>query len=142
MNYKLGNFGDLYDLVSDNRKGRWASKSRFHHGMKRPQFIQALQTAGEKFFVIEKNTTSVLVPYKEGCTLLEKYRHAKLSEKTAILRKMGRYCVQLYRYQAEGLIQAGALLHMEDDLLILDSDFYDLERGVDFKKEMKLLYVN
>ena len=71
---------------------------------------------------------------------MEEYRLAELTKKATLLRKMGRYCVSLYPYQIDKLNKAGALIVLNDDLLFLDKDFYDNERGVDMDKDMKFLY--
>ncbi len=140
MNYSIGQNCDLYDLLSVNQKGKDAYKNRTHHGERTPQYLQALQTAGENFCVIENNSTSVLIPYNQGAALAEKYQKANLYEKTAILRKMARYTVSLYQYQIDKLNEAGALMNLDVDLLLLDKDFYDIERGVNLEKDMKFLY--
>lgn len=137
MNYHIGTNVNLYDLLSVNQKGSSAYKNRPHHGTKPPQFRQALKTAGENFCVIENNATSVLVPYGKGSALAEEYCRLELSKKTALLQKMGRYSVSLYRYQIEKLNEAGALSNLDDGLLILDKEFYYDERGVDMERDMK-----
>ncbi|MGI5848993.1 MAG: CRISPR-associated helicase Cas3' [Christensenellales bacterium] len=139
MNYNFGKNGNLYDLLSVNKEGCFAYRNRLHHDATPPQFRQALQTAGENFCVIENNTIGVLVPYGEGAVLAEEYRRAELSEKKTLLRKMGRYSVSLYQYQVDKLSEAGALLKLNDDLLLLDKEFYYDERGVDLEKDMKFL---
>lgn len=139
MNYPIGEESNLYDLLSVNRTGSDAYRNRTHDDIKPPRFRQALQTAGENFCVIENNSIGVIVPYGKGLTLAEEYRHAGLSEKPTLLRKMNRYSVSLYRYQLEALRRANGLLYLDDDLLFLSKEFYDDERGVDMESDMKFL---
>jgi len=89
--------------------------------------------------VIENNATGVLVPYGKGLALAEEYRCAELSKKAALLRKMSRYSVSLYRYQIEKLSEVDALSHLDDDLLFLDKKFYYDEHGVDMERDMQFL---
>lgn len=64
MYYPIEGLGNLYDLLSINRKGTGAYQNM--GGTNPPALRQAFQTAGEHFSVIEQRTISVLVPYKEG----------------------------------------------------------------------------
>jgi len=139
MDYLIQTNVNLYDLLSVNQKGSSAYRNRPHHDTKPPQFRQALQTAGENFCVIENNATGVLVPYGKGLALAEEYRCAELSKKAALLRKMSRYSVSLYRYQIEKLSEVDALSHLDDDLLFLDKKFYYDEHGVDMERDMQFL---
>ena len=101
MDYPYNN-GCIYDLLSCNKKGSGAYENS---GNKTPlpALRQAFQTAGEHFYVIEKNTTGVLVPYGRGMEIAKEYSNANLSNKPNLLREMGRYTVSsiLTRYMLE-----------------------------------------
>ncbi|HSV31346.1 MAG TPA: helicase-related protein, partial [Atribacteraceae bacterium] len=96
MDYSYNN-GYIYDLLSENKKG---SGTYINSGDKAPfpALRQAFQTAGEQFYVIEKGTAAVLVPYGRGTEIAEKYSAAKLRNKSKLLREMGRYSVSLYSH--------------------------------------------
>jgi len=128
MDYPCNN-GNIYDFLSNNKTGCGAymnsgNKTPF------PELPQAFQTAGEQFFVIEKGTTAVLVPYKRGVELADEYRTAKLREKPKLLREIVRFSVSLYPRQMYALEKEQALRLIGDEIIALNKDYYDLELGV------------
>ncbi|HBN85211.1 MAG TPA: hypothetical protein DDZ89_15360, partial [Clostridiales bacterium] len=141
MSYPTKEFGNLYDLLSINQKGIGAYQNR--GGTNPPALWQAFQTAGEHFSVIEQRTIGVLVPYGEGVTLAEKYRHADLKKKNALLRQIGRYSVSLYPYQIKRLEELRALTLLDDGILMLDESYYHDKLGIIFhtNNELNFYYV-
>lgn len=138
MNYPVKDVGDLYDLLSNNKKG---VKAYYNAGGEMPPaLIQGFQTAGELFSVIDQRTTSVLVPYENGKRLSEEYRKAGLKEKNRLLHEIGMYSVSLYRYQLEKLHEMNAIYSIDNEILVLDSEYYDDNLGVIFDTQNKLLY--
>lgn len=141
MYYQIEELGNLYDLLSVNRKGTGAYRDI--GGTKPPALRQAFQTAGEYFSVIEQRTIGVLVPYKEGATLVERIKCADLKEKNTLIRQIGRYSVSLYPYQIKKLEELRALSLVDDGLIMLDSKYYQDKLGVIFEsiKDFELYYV-
>lgn len=130
MYYPIEGLGNLYDLLSINQKGTGAYQNM--GGTNPPALRQAFQTAGEHFSVIEQRTISVLVPYKEGAALADRFKHADLREKNILLRQIGKYSVSLYPYQRKKLEELRALTLIEDEILTLDSKYYHDKLGVIF----------
>ncbi|NLN65195.1 MAG: CRISPR-associated helicase Cas3' [Clostridiaceae bacterium] len=137
MDYFVEESASLYDLLASNKKGLGAYLSS--GGETRPALVQAFQTAGEHFCVIQKNTTDVLVPYKYGAELIDKYHRASLKDKSRLLREMSRYSVALYSNEKKQLEYENALYSI-DDVLVLDKKYYDdKEMGVVFSAELEFL---
>lgn len=139
MDYCLNGDASLYDLLAFNKKG--LSTYVNSGGKTSPALVQAFQTAGEHFCVIEKNTTDVLVPYKYGAELIDKYQKAPLKEKSRLLREMSRYSVALYSNEKKQLENENALYSIGENILVLDKRYYDSEEiGVVFSAELEFLY--
>jgi CRISPR-associated endonuclease/helicase Cas3 len=132
MDYNTQNTGTLYDLLSRNTKGFNAYINS--GGKMLPALRQAFQTAGKNFYVIDRGTTGVLVPYARGIELMEEYQSASLPNKAKLLREMGRYSVSLYDWQINKLKKEQALFTIGDGVLALRKDYYDAERGVMLNK--------
>ncbi|KAF0195724.1 MAG: CRISPR-associated helicase Cas3 [Bacillota bacterium] len=140
MNYPYDG-GNIYDLLSSNKKGR-GTYINFGGQAPLPRLLQAFQTAGEQFYVIERNTTSVLVPYERGVELAAAYKKANLKDKARLLREMGRYSVSLYPYQKKKLEEMHALSLIDDDIYVLDKAYHDsVSLGVVFKGDPEFLCV-
>lgn len=131
--------GSIYDLLSKNSKGCGANVN-FGGQAPLPSLRPAFQTAGEQFYVIDRNTTSVLVPYKRGAELSIEYKGAPLKDKARLLREMARYSVSLYSYQKKKLEEEGALSIVDGDIYVLDKSYYDSSSlGVMFKGDSEFL---
>jgi CRISPR-associated endonuclease/helicase Cas3 len=139
MCYPVKELGNLYDLLSNNKKGIGAYQNR--GGTNPPALWQAFQTAGEQFSVIDQRTTGVLVPYADGAKLAEKYKRADIKGKNALLRQIGRYSVSLYPYQIKRLDELGALTLIDDEILTLNSLYYSNKLGVIFDISAEILIV-
>jgi CRISPR-associated endonuclease/helicase Cas3 len=139
MYYPVKELGNLYDLLSINQKGTGAYQNM--SGSNPPALRQAFQTAGEQFSVIEQKSIGVLVPYGDGVKLIEKYKHAELKEKNALLRQIGRYSVSLYPYQIRMLDEMRALTLIDDAVIVLDPKYYHDKLGVIFNTNTELLII-
>jgi CRISPR-associated endonuclease/helicase Cas3 len=137
MDYKTSNDGTLYDLLSNNRIGKNAYTNL--GGKTPPKLCQAFQTAGENFYMIDRGTIGVLVPYERGVKLADEYTIATFRDKPKLLREMAMYSVSLYARQVNKLKDAGALFTIGDDVLALRQEFYDAERGVVYEGDMDFL---
>jgi CRISPR-associated endonuclease/helicase Cas3 len=139
MYFPVKDSTNLYDLLSDNKKGTSAYQNMVEANL--PALRQAFQTAGEQFSVIDQRTISVFVPYADAAGLLEKYRHADIKKKNTLLRQFGRYSVSLYPYQIKKLEELRALALIDNEILTLDARYYDDKLGVVFDTNLELLGV-
>lgn len=130
---------NLYDLLSDNKKGTIACQNTGEANL--PALRQAFQTAGEQFSVIDQRTISVFVIYRDAGDLLEKYKHADIKKKNTLLRQFGRYSVSLYPYQIKMLNDLRALTLIDEGILALDAGYYNDKLGVVFNTNLELLGV-
>ena len=138
MNYWINEDINLYDLLSSNQKGLSAYVNS--GGKAPPALRQAFQKAGEHFCVIENNTTDVLVPYKYGMELIDKYNSSSLKDKSRLLREMSRYSVALYPNDRKKLENENALYSIGDDIIALDKKYYDTEEmGVVYSAELEFM---
>jgi CRISPR-associated endonuclease/helicase Cas3 len=134
MDFTTENSGTLYDLLSLNCKGYGAYLNI--GGKTPPALVQAFETAGLLFSVIEERTTSVLVPYKRGSELIEEYRMASLDNKRRLLSEIGLYSVSLYPHQLRKLDDIGAVHWVNDEVLYLDKGYYDEQLGVTYELDI------
>ncbi|MFT9494220.1 CRISPR-associated helicase Cas3' [Anaerosolibacter sp.] len=138
MNYTLSkpnNDKTMYDLLSENMEASNAYEGRNGHKSKL-LLKQAFKTAGDKFQVIDQNTTGVIVPYGEGKTLITLINGAcNLRELKQYLKRAQQFSVNLFELdkrrleEMEGLIKlkAGAILALRDG-------FYREDVGVTFEE--------
>lgn len=140
LSYPANGSGNLYDLLSRNIKGFGALQNK-GRGRECPALRQAFKTAGDLFSVIDQRTASVLVPYSKGIELAKMYKRADFNTRKRLLREIGRYSVSLYSYQLEELHELRSLTQVDDNILLLDSRYYDDCLGVILKKQNELLMV-
>lgn len=133
MDYPLKSQGNLYDLLSSNQKGTYAYLNKGNKVL--PALRQAFQSAGKEFSVIEQQTIPIFVPYGEGIELLKKYKEAGIKEKNKLLRQLGRYSVSVYSWQLKKLEEVDALQLEEEQLWILNAEFYSGKLGVVYERE-------
>jgi len=130
MDYNIkGENAKLYDLLSINDKGIKAYDDR--NGSK-PQYPinQAFKTAGEHFFVIENNTTGVLVPYGKGKDLIAKINgNCSLEQLKEYIKEAQQYSVNLYENDIKK-IGNGIFQLKNGGILALREEFYDNDSGV------------
>jgi CRISPR-associated endonuclease/helicase Cas3 len=142
MDYPLPGGGSVYDLLTLNRQGQSAYMKRTDKkGVRPPAMISAIRSAGEAFYVIERERLDVVVPYGEAEELLTRYRETEsFEEKRRLLRELGRYSVSLYAFQRDELNRAGALTE-EDKVTVLAKGFYHEDFGVNLQGKHELLYL-
>ncbi|MDR1940528.1 MAG: CRISPR-associated helicase Cas3' [Clostridiales bacterium] len=142
MDCKADKGGTVYAMLSSNGSGRGNYKNNCG---KDPKILlaQAFHTADDNFSVIADNTVSVVALYGEAESLIAAYKkqpkNAVTGEKLSIIKRLGRYCVSLYAYEAEELDKKGALSKLDDDsgIYILNKDYYSDETGATRKAELK-----
>ncbi|MBQ3570500.1 MAG: CRISPR-associated helicase Cas3' [Methanocorpusculum sp.] len=96
----------LYELLSGNKNSLLA------YSGKRRNLNQAFATAGKLFQVIEENTVTVLVPYREGAEIIEKLKSThNLQEAAQLLKRAQQYSVSLFiaeeKLELNGIYQIG-----------------------------------
>lgn len=137
MKYPIHDYGEekyLMDLLGNKKiYVKKNDKSFILH--------QPFKTISKKFQVFDNETIDILVPFKEGETLIQKlkeeqnnpYYYSILQE---IAKKIKLYTVSIYQWQKEKLWEAGLLYGIFDDrILILDKKAYDEKYGVDVDVE-------
>jgi CRISPR-associated endonuclease/helicase Cas3 len=71
MDYPMTRGGTIYDLLSQNIRGRNAYIARKDkQGVKPPALLSAIKSAAEEFSVIDKGRKDIVVPYGESEELL------------------------------------------------------------------------
>ena len=131
QDYPLPELGtSLLDLLSVNQvfRSRCLTDGAYVLG-------QAFRTAGERFRVFADNTTDVLVPFGEGAGLIADLGSGQAEHNLAyrgeMLKKAGRYSVNLYGYQLEKLREKDGVYALCDGaILVLRPEFYSDETGL------------
>ncbi len=102
------------------------------------QLTIKFKSASENFYVIDKNSVSVLVPYKtRGRELSMEIQNLTefdaVKRKRKLLKEARKYCINLYFYQFKNLVEKGAVIdkkltkNKEMGIYILGDGFYDEE---------------
>jgi CRISPR-associated endonuclease/helicase Cas3 len=145
MDYPLKESGTLYGLLSDNKNGCDAYKWRRdeHDNIKPPVLRQAIRSAAEEFYVIEKGRVDVIVYCEESSILLRNYRQIdnksdnyidyikKKKKKRKILRGLGKYSISLYKHEIDYFNERGAIDYSNyEGLTVLVEGFYDDNFGL------------
>lgn len=145
MNYTLSRVykGEtMYELLSDNKNAIEAFQGR-NGCISGLALEQSFKIAGKEFNVIDQNTTSILVPYKEGEELIKNINgNCNLEELKKYLKRAQQYSVNLFETDLRKLAQLGAIVKLrEGSIFALRKEFYDEENlGVIFEeKEMNFL---
>lgn len=129
----------LYDLLSTNIKGY---KNYYENNKALPttQMNQAFEKAGALFCVIDQNTTSVLVPYKDGKRIiLDILSETEVEKQARLLRKASRYTVNLYEHEIKRLNSALIPLPLTGGYALPD-EYYSEEFGVVYQGIPEFLY--
>jgi CRISPR-associated endonuclease/helicase Cas3 len=132
----------IYDMLSLNQSGKSNFKNRT--GNECPSRIaHTFRTADENFYVIDKNTESVVVMYGEAETLIEDYRKQPKNiitkEKLRIIKKLEKLSVALYSHEIESLssIRMIRILDEETGVKYLDKCYYSSDVGVVLELDTK-----
>jgi CRISPR-associated endonuclease/helicase Cas3 len=137
MDYTLSkpdNDKSMYDILSANNESDNAFNSR--NGYKSKLMLkQAFKTAGNKFQVIDQNTTGVIVPYEEGKELITLINgQCSLGELKQYLKRAQQFSVNIFEVDKRKLEQMGALIGLKDNTVIaLRDGFYTEDIGVTFE---------
>lgn len=141
MNYEYAEGeSTLMQLLSDN--AHYVSEyKRKHTNVSPPMLVQAFETAGKAFRVIENNTYTVIVPYEEGeecISVLE--GGGDFNDKIKALKKSAAFSVNIYNYEFEKLKEKNALYFIEEvGVWALSNNFYNEEYGLYLYAELEFL---
>lgn len=93
------------------------------------------KTAAESFHLIDSPTKTVYIPCGEGAELIGRLLAGELSRD--LLRKLGRWAVNLYEPQYQSLLSAGALREIENisAAVLTDISRYSEKTGLDSTAE-------
>lgn len=148
MDYKNKNeLNSLMDMLCGNHKGVLEFKKireQIEHCDRLNHYLwNAPKSAGERFEMIEKNTTGVLVPYRKGKEIIAQLASNESGEqKVGYLKKIQRYLVNLYDSDLHQLKEEGALIQMEfGGILVLKEGYYNEETGLTRKKQFEGLMI-
>ncbi|MDO4548402.1 MAG: CRISPR-associated helicase Cas3' [Clostridia bacterium] len=122
----------LYSLLSTNRTGRNAASHIIENPAAELVLCQAFKTAGKAFHVIDDNTRSIVVPYAQAASLLDRLnsRH-DIYEEYSILRRLQGYTVNVYANKYDKLQEMGAIYQLgETGVTVLRDEFYDMDLGL------------
>ncbi len=136
----------LYSLLSDNGSGVGNFENRtgqpYLHALR-----QAFSTAGQSYQVINRDTETVVVYYKDAEMLLELFKKTySIKEKLAILKKLQKYSVAIFKKDgkdqfANELSSRITLFDEEFGIKVLEKDYYSPAIGVNSEIEEKILVV-
>ena len=95
--------------------------------------------AAERFSVIEQDTETLIVPYKEGMSLMNELErvteYTSFEEKRKLLEASKKYSVNVYSYQRKAL--EGAVTYQKElGLYLLGSGNYDEKMGLSLKSSI------
>lgn len=128
--YIVGNT-TMMEMLSENTK--YVTEYVGVNGFEElPSVVQSFETAGKMFRVIDNNTYTVVVPYKDGKKYLKTLNgSADICTKYDVIRKCSKYSVNLYQYEIDKLKERNALYFIEDvGVWALAEGFYSEEYGV------------
>ena len=86
------------------------------------------RTAADAFHLIGDDTVAVYIPDNENEELLNKLRRGEISR--ALLRRLGRSAVNVYRNQLRDLQEAGKLENCDGFYILTDPSAYDADSGL------------
>jgi CRISPR-associated endonuclease/helicase Cas3 len=135
MDYPVLSISDnanIYDMLCQNKYGcSTITERNLNVDLPPLPLKQAFRTAGEHFSVIKDNTYSLLVPYGNGKSLIEKIRKEyNLYELKKLLRQSQLYSVNIYIYTKNKLSEFDAIEPLQGGVLALKDGFYDDQTGI------------
>lgn len=134
QNYTITGKPSIYNLLSEN-----SIAMQFVDNKEQAAFFmhQAFLQAGKLFEVMDDNTETLLVPYKNGINIiaeLSAYEASfNFSYRKKLLDQAKEYAINVFDYQIKKLEEAGAIRRIcEGSVLVLTNEtFYDEALGLD-----------
>ena len=130
QNYSISGNTSIYNLLTDNLQALKYTDKQTQNSY----FMQqAFSEAGKLFTVMDENTETVIVPYKEGKNII-----AELSASEAkfdyvyrreLINKAKEYSINIFNYQIRSLEKANAIQRICDGsvLVLSNESYYDSE---------------
>lgn len=137
MNYpvgassSVGRNDDLFNLLSQNKLSADAYAS-IHHAAPDILLRQSFRTANGEFRVIDSPTRGVIVPIGKGRRIITELCGAfGLEKQGKLLKQAQRYSVNLFQYQFDQLLKAGAIKEVQPEagIYYLNEQYYSEEFG-------------
>jgi CRISPR-associated endonuclease/helicase Cas3 len=102
--------------------------------------VNSYKTAAEHFYVIDNNTTSVIVPYEEGKDIIAELNgNGSIEDLTSLLRKVQQYTINLYRNELDQLAKNDGLVsYLDGKVLVLKEGAYNEEFGLNIENDSSL----
>ncbi|HEY5586091.1 MAG TPA: CRISPR-associated helicase Cas3', partial [Ruminiclostridium sp.] len=128
----------MYDLLAENSNAIEAYSSR-NNANPNLMLRQAFKTAGDNFYVIERNTTGIIVPYGKGEELIIKINgNCNVSELKGYLKEAQQYSVNLYELDFYKLEKIGAFYRLNNGgVIALRKEFYNIKLGVTTEEQQQ-----
>ncbi|WP_269409837.1 CRISPR-associated helicase Cas3' [Lentibacillus daqui] len=143
LNYQVKqvrqNMTELLMSTRANNKYVQAYQSKTGKGL--PLFITgSYRTAAEHFHVIDNVTTSVLVPFGKGKSIITELTGSdRIEDLTRLLKTAQHYSVNLYKYELDELsLNDGLISFFDGQIFALKEGFYSREFGLDLKNDSNL----
>lgn len=102
--------------------------------------LYPFRTIAEKFHMIDNDTRTVYIPWKDGSELIERLCDGACSKK--LYRQLGQYAVQVYDEHFQALYDAGALLLADErnglddrSAVLTDASLYSEATGLSLKAD-------
>lgn len=132
LEYQIEGGKTATTLLGNNIAARMEYRS--HYGMKYGQDLlaQSFYTVGREYKPICDNISGVVAPYGNAAEIFEKLKAASGNERLRAMRKLQKFCVNIYNHQLENLKAAGVItFHEEVGIWILKKEAYHPVSGVD-----------
>lgn len=115
----------LFSMLAQND---WVDEIRATY-----QYIlgQAFKSAGDNFQVLDNESRSVLLPWKDGINVLNELTAVKHYPDHELLRKAGRFSINLQPYEYERLKEQGAIQQLCNGAVSVLNGYYTVETGYD-----------
>ncbi len=138
-------YGTIVEFLGKDNIARKQFESTHNNIKTNILFGQAFKTAGNGFEVISNDyKVPVIIPYDDKAVeyidCLRDDKYMSISKKMSILKKLQRYTVGIPAYRRDKLNNAVECINNE--ILVLSSDYYSKEVGVLDEPELKMLFVN
>lgn len=102
--------------------------------------LYPFRTIAEKFHMIDNDTRTVYIPWKDGSELIERLCNGACSKK--LYRQLGQYAVQVYDEHFQALYDAGALLLADErnglddrSAVLTDASLYSEATGLSLQAD-------
>ena len=142
--YSLKSGITLLDLLTCNDYGVQAFFEKGGDEETLPCFTQSFQRAGKEFFVIDRNTVGILVPYEQGEEYITFFDSEIPPWKTGELYKKMRqaqaYTINVFSWELNKLEEDGAIWKTRAGIFALKEEYYNEGVGICFDVQKNDFY--